>query len=102
MKIVLLDGCKIEKLADVHRVFAEELAFPEWYGRNLDALFDLLTETREETGVIVVNAERMSTRLGGRYDRLMRVLRDAQRENPHLHLAEDPFAPRSSEPEAAE
>ena len=30
-------------MAAVHRLFAETLDFPYWYGHNLDALFDLLS-----------------------------------------------------------
>ena len=30
-------------MEDIHNRFAEALDFPWWYGKNLDALYDLLT-----------------------------------------------------------
>ena len=40
----------------IHCVLAEELGFPPYYGKNLDALYDVLTEMSEET-VIKVEGE---------------------------------------------
>ena len=40
----------------IHSTLAEELAFPSYYGKNLDALYDVLTEMCEET-VITVEGE---------------------------------------------
>ena len=40
----------------IHTVMAEELDFPSYYGKNLDALYDALTDICEET-VITVNGQ---------------------------------------------
>ena len=42
MKTIVLDGGQITDAAAMHAVFARELALPEWYGANLDALNDIL------------------------------------------------------------
>ena len=42
MKITL-DGAKMTSRAAAHEHIAAEMAFPEWYGKNLDALWDILT-----------------------------------------------------------
>ena len=38
---------------DLHRALAEGLHFPAWYGGNLDALHDCLTDLNEPTELIV-------------------------------------------------
>lgn len=40
----VLEGSRMTDRADAHAHIAEVLAFPDWYGGNLDALWDLLTE----------------------------------------------------------
>ena len=40
---VTIDCAAIAGREDLHRLFAEALCFPGWYGRNLDALHDQLT-----------------------------------------------------------
>ena len=91
MKIVLLDGNEIGSKADVHALFAEKLAFPEWYGNNLDALPDMLTEPSEEIGIIAVNVEKLSKKLGKWWKSLTRVLEDAAEENENVRIVVDPF-----------
>lgn len=44
MQDIVLDftGCKY--LFDIHTVLKEAFGFPEWYGKNLDALWDCLRD----------------------------------------------------------
>ena len=80
MKIVLLDGEKIKSSADMHRAFKKALHFPDWYGNNLDALNDMLTEATDEIGVILVNTDKLAESLGWRWEMLLRLLVDLKRE----------------------
>ena len=91
MKIVLLDGDRIGNSRDMHRAFSEALGFPEWYGSNLDALHDMLSERSEEIGVILVNTDRLSENLGWRWEMLLRMLVELKRENERFHVTLDPF-----------
>ena len=50
-----IDCGHIQTAAELHRILAQTLSFPEWYGHNLDALYDCLTELPEETTVILSN-----------------------------------------------
>ena len=62
----------------VHDQLARELNFPHWYGRNLDALYDCLTELEQPACFTVLNPDLEPM--------LLRVLTDAAGENPKLHL----------------
>lgn len=53
MKIIELDlsGCKY--LDEVHERIRRAFGFPEWYGKNWDALFDLLRSECDMDKVII-------------------------------------------------
>ena len=44
MEEKIIDCTQIHSKEDLHRIFRRILCFPEWYGSNLDALYDCLTE----------------------------------------------------------
>ena len=75
------------RLADrelAHTYLAGSLSLPAWYGRNLDALYDCLTELGPCT-VLLCGAS--AVRLAGGYGaRVLAVLEQAARDNPCLHL----------------
>lgn len=77
-----IDCAQIDSRQEFHRVLAKELSFPAWYGRNLDALYDMLTATTEDTRLILENwdADAPFSRS------FRRVLEDAQAANPHLFV----------------
>lgn len=55
MKDLILDCSQIADETQLHKALFEALSLPEWYGHNLDALFDCLTELEEETHLILKN-----------------------------------------------
>ena len=86
MKFAIIDGNAVTSMEEIHKSLAEQLGFPEWYGSNLDALHDCLTDLHEETDVSIVHSEALLETLGPAYVRLSRVLSDAADENPYLKL----------------
>lgn len=86
MKTITLCGTEISDMADVHRFFAEKLDFPDWYGNNLDALHDCLTDIREDITVEITEKAALSEALGVRYRRFIKALTHAAEENDHLKL----------------
>ena len=70
---------------DLHRALAECLDFPEWYGNNLDALYDELTEISQETLVILCNFNAAEPSCKG----FKRVMKDAENENAAFHVVFD-------------
>lgn len=65
---------------DVHNVFEKTFSFPNYYGRNLDALYDFLTAL-SETRLTLQNAELLIDNLGNYGELLLRVLAGAAAEN---------------------
>ena len=74
-----LDGACMRERAAAHDYLQETLGFPEWYGKNLDALFDLLTEQTEETILFIGNADLMDSAI-------LQTFMDAMDENPALTI----------------
>ena len=70
---------------DLHRALAECLDFPQWYGNNLDALYDELTEISQETLVILCNFNAAEPSCKG----FKRVMKDAENENAAFHVVFD-------------
>lgn len=84
MAEIVLDGRELPSMEAVHDRFAQALVLPEWYGRNLDALFDCLTDLREPVTVRLLSREVLEDRLGRRGRALVRLLRRAAAENPRV------------------
>lgn len=73
--------------AAVHDTLAQTFAFPAYYGRNLDALYDCLTAL-PPCAVRLENRDALYENLGPYAEKLLAVFRDAAAENPSLHLIE--------------
>ena len=83
MKEITVNCAEIGTMAEMHAILARELNFPDWYGRNLDALHDLLTAICEETRITFVHFPALPFPSAG----LLRVLRDSENENPKLDIS---------------
>ena len=86
MMELILDGEKLTDRESLHDVFADVLHFPDWYGRNLDALFDCLTDLNEETELVFCNVGLLEEKLGSYLGLLIKTLGVAAEENPRIHL----------------
>ncbi len=87
MRRIELDGACLTRRGQAMEYLDRRLELPEWWGRNLDALHDCLTEPGEPTALVLTHQAEMEGTIFGR--RLLRVLEDAAAENPFLQLEED-------------
>lgn len=71
-----LDGRYMTTRENAHAHLAQQLELPERYGRNLDALYDLLTAGMDAEQICLRHAERLDE-LGAYGRQLLRVLREA-------------------------
>lgn len=84
MKHVTIDCTLLVNEKSVHDTFAQALDFPAYYGRNLDAMYDLLSAS-SELKLTLTNAQAIGKLF--RYgDNLMLTLRDAEQVNPMFTL----------------
>ncbi len=80
MKVFLLDGKDMTSLDAAYDVISRELSLPEYFGRNLDALYDCLTELSSEGTVIFVNTAILEENLPEKADAILDCFRDAAME----------------------
>lgn len=78
MKIVKIDGKLIKK--EGHDYLKGVFDFPDYYGKNLDALYDCLTEIGVETEIQLINKDFVS-------NDLLNTFIDAEKENTYLNLS---------------
>lgn len=84
MKVCILDGKILENKEILHDVLTDTLNLPEWYGRNLDALYDCLTDVQEETEICIKNESFLKEHLGNYAVVLMKVIARSAKENERI------------------
>ena len=84
MKNVILDCSLAETTAGLHLQLSELLDLPEYYGGNLDALADCLSEVHQPICLVLENIQALEDNLGDYAHRFLRVLEDAVAENPRF------------------
>lgn len=86
MERIILDGEQMRTRSQAHDHLSERLRFPDYYGRNLDGLYDLLSELTEPIQLVVQHKGALLTWLGEYGEALCQTLEDADRANPRLEL----------------
>jgi len=83
MKKIVIDGASLNDRERAHDMLAQTFCFPDYYGRNLDALADCLGDIGERTEVEVEGAGPF-----GEYgERVRRVLCESAKENANIVLS---------------
>ena len=84
-----LDGLQMQDRASAHEHLKTQLMLPDYYGRNLDALYDLLTERGQPLEITLSNESVLTDLLGDYGEALLQTLREAAEANPALTLIEE-------------
>ncbi len=82
--VIDLSGIKTRE--QFHTTIVENLACPPYYGRNFDALYDILTDYNENLELSFEGFADFSHDLPGCGRTLQELCEDAMRENPLLHI----------------
>ena len=86
MKKIVLELEKMRSLPMLHKYLHTALALPEYYGANLDALYDCLTEIAEPTELVVPKKVADEAYLGWYGQQFLQVLQDAAAANDALTI----------------
>ncbi|MDO4489043.1 MAG: barstar family protein, partial [Eubacteriales bacterium] len=85
MRKIILDFYKINTKEAAHDYLAEKLGFPEYYGKNLDALYDCLTEIAEPTAIgffaPIPDMDRVDVEFLLFIDKVKDVFKEAEQDN---------------------
>lgn len=81
-----LRGDQFGNASQLHNFLCNQLRFPAWYGRNLDALYDCLTSRGEDVTLCLENWPESGFAAG-----FLRVFQDAAAENSHIHVVSLPL-----------
>lgn len=87
MTKVVLNGREIASEQQLHQLLSKALNFPAWYGGNLDALFDCLTDVTDDAEISVIGYDDLTDKLGECALLILTVLRDAAAENSRLKIS---------------
>ena len=89
MKDITIDCAHAATQAELHQLFAQMLDLPDYYGANLDALHDCLTDLPGDTRIRLLHWDAAEEALG-RYGRsAKRAILDAALDNPNLAIVFD-------------
>ena len=90
VKKVTLEGKKINSLNDLYDQISAQLTLPEHFGRNLDALWDVLSADVEGPLEITWKDAADSKKLMGKdFDRAEKLLKDLKKERDDFRLKID-------------
>ena len=81
--MIILDAAMLRERLPAHDYLKEALALPDYYGKNLDALYDCLTELGE-TEIQFVNLDAAGDSY---FSRVLSVFQEARDQNPRLRLS---------------
>lgn len=84
MQSFILDGKNMTTREAAHDEIKRQMCFPDYYGRNLDALWDLIS--CDDADVVLRDPAPMLNGLGIYGCKLLGTFYDAERENPDFHF----------------
>ncbi len=90
MYTCIIDGKRIKDREMLHGILADLLEFPDWYGRNLDALHDCLTDIQEEVWIHIQNEKDLTLHLGNYAAAFLNVLAASAEGNRQIHYVVEP------------
>ena len=84
--LVIVDGRSISDKVTLHAYLKEQCKFPEYYGNNLDALYDVLTDRQEPLEIRLEYAQELKEILCGYGEAFIETLEDAAAASKNFKL----------------
>ena len=87
MNIYLLDGKDMTSRDKTYRIIKRTIKFPDYFGHNLDALADCLSELPgKETAIVFVNTDALAENLGPYADKIIACFRSLSEESGYTFI----------------
>lgn len=86
MHSVVIYGADYDSVEDIHQTLAEALDFPGYYGKNLDALYDVLTDIDQPVSITIDLCDISNDEMLRYLERMIEVISDAVNENENIEL----------------
>lgn len=86
MKEINLNGDKMLDKASTHGYLKEKLVLPDYYGENLDALWDCLSTDFSSKKIIISNAAAIIENLGSYGESLIELFKEVASENERIEV----------------
>lgn len=83
---VTLDGKEMINRTRAHLYIGHKLNMPDYYGKNLDALWDVLSTCDKTTKINLINKENLLDYLGDYGNSIIKVFKDAEKENNNIDI----------------
>lgn len=90
MKNIVIDFSKCKYPMDLHNQLSEKLELPEWYGNNLDALWDMITgfiETPISITVIFKPDTKAAENLNENVLKIIETFKEAAQEDDEIKFS---------------
>ena len=78
---IKIDGAEITDKEELHGIFRQALDLKDYYGSNLDALYDVLSTYSQKIEISIVNPDDLYSNIPFYGERFMSVLQVAAQEN---------------------
>ena len=83
---VILQGAEMTSVPALHAHLKQQLSFPDYYGENLDGLWDCIRCVDVPLTVVWRNFAQSQDYLGQYADQILETLHDAEQEVPGFTL----------------
>jgi ribonuclease inhibitor len=87
MKEIHLNGSRMTDKASTHGYLKRKLALPDYYGENLDALWDCLTTDFSGKKIIIHKPQTIVDNLGSYGEAIIQLFREAEEENEFIQVS---------------
>lgn len=82
----MVDLSGVTSKEELHDALQRSLPLPDYYGRNLDALFDALTSLPDPCTILFVNVSEARAAIPDYFEKLRQLCRDVQWENRSIQV----------------
>lgn len=83
---IKLNGAKMLDKTSTHNYLKEKLGFPDFYGENLDALWDCLSTDFSSKKIIIFNSKSIVENLGCYGEVLIKLFQEVAIENDAIQV----------------